>query len=124
MFLALLRLLRRLVAHSGRKGCSPWVVGLSRVLLWFAVWVVGFDVGDVVNFRGVCSSNTFLGFCLRLDDNPQHSCVALSVVSASFPLSSSIFLWRNEEMASRVRRRVSACPSVAILVMSALVRGS
>ena len=37
------------------------VVGLSHFFLWLAVWVVGFVVGDVVDVRGTCSSNT--SFC-------------------------------------------------------------
>ena len=47
--------------------------GLSLVFLWLAVWVVGIDVGDVVDVRGVRSSSTFFDFPPLLDDHSQHS---------------------------------------------------
>ena len=57
------------------------VVVLSRVVPWFAVGVVGFDVGGDVDARGGLRSRATLPVCaLCLYDHPHHpslSCLEL-----------------------------------------------
>ena len=58
-------------------------VDLSRVLFWFVVRIVGFnvgDVGDVLDVRGVCGGVTLRDFSLRLYEHHQHSSLPSFVI--------------------------------------------
>ena len=96
----------RLLVRCRRRDCCRsfgcFLLGLwgllgwfGRVFVWYTVWVVWFIVGDMVDFRGMCSCGTFVFlFVCMLILNIRH-CVAWSFSSS--PQSSSTFLTRGGE---------------------------
>ena len=74
--------------------------GLGRVFLLFAVWVVWFVLGDLVDVRGVGGCGAFcFCFSLRLYDHPHRPSLCCLELLFSFLPSSSTYLKDRGDMA-------------------------
>ena len=81
------------------------VVVLSRVVLQLALGVLGFDVGGIVDARGVRSCMTYICVSLRLYDHPHHPSLRCLELLLHFPMIRSLWsLWSPLHSQRRKRR--------------------